>query len=178
MLFSLRLLALAGAAVAIDLSGYTAGAGVQPEFKPFLEALVNAAEDGTVTTGYTDYFPADGMQTTLSLHCVGAEAIQKCKTQFLSDGRTLVHFPNNTFIAQNNATATVYESQGRIENSYKNGNCSQIYYKTQYTVLKTDKRIEAAPNLTPKPQGQVYWYHDYYVNPTTVPSDIPCESGA
>ncbi|OWP06338.1 hypothetical protein B2J93_5291 [Marssonina coronariae] len=90
MLFSLRLLALAGAAVAIDLSGYTAGAGVQPEFKPFLEALVNAAEDGTVTTGYTDYFPADGMQTTLSLHCVGAEAIQKCKTQFLSDGRTLV----------------------------------------------------------------------------------------
>ena len=49
-------------------------------------------------------------------------------------------------------------------------------YKTQYNILKTDQREEAVPNLSLEPQQQVYWYHDYFVNPTTVPSDIPCDS--
>lgn len=53
-------------------------------------SLVNAAEDGSVTTGYTDYFPADGMQTTESIHCVGAVGIQNCKNAFLVNGRELV----------------------------------------------------------------------------------------
>lgn len=53
-------------------------------------SLVNAAEDGSVTTGYTDYFPADGMQTTETIHCVGAAGIQKCKEAFLVNGRELV----------------------------------------------------------------------------------------
>lgn len=51
---------------------------------------MDAAEDPDVTTGYTDYFPADGMQTTLSIHCVGAASIQKCKEAFLVNGRSLV----------------------------------------------------------------------------------------
>lgn len=53
-------------------------------------SLVDAAEDPAVTTGYTDYFPADGMQTTLTIHCAGAENIQKCKSAFLVNGRELV----------------------------------------------------------------------------------------
>lgn len=53
-------------------------------------SLVDAAEDPDVTTGYTDYFPADGMQTTLTIHCVGATAIQKCKESFLVNGRSIV----------------------------------------------------------------------------------------
>lgn len=52
--------------------------------------LINAAEDPNVTTGFTDYFPVDGMQTTLTLHCVGAARIQGCKDYFLADGRQLV----------------------------------------------------------------------------------------
>ncbi|ORY61494.1 uncharacterized protein BCR38DRAFT_459361 [Pseudomassariella vexata] len=161
---------------AIEFADYDPQPGVQAEFKPFFEALVNAAEDPDVTMGYTDYFPADGLQTTLSLHCVGAAGIQKCKDGFLADGRQLVHWPNITFIAGNNETATVYEAQGRIKNTYIGGNCSQIYYKTQYTVLKTEKGVDAAPNLNTTAQQQVYWYHDYYINPTTVPSNIPCDS--
>lgn len=52
--------------------------------------MVDAAEDPEVTTGYTDYFPADGDQTTLTIRCVGAAEIQKCKEQFLVNGRQLV----------------------------------------------------------------------------------------
>lgn len=52
--------------------------------------MVTAAEDINITTGYTDYFPADGMQTTLTIHCVGATNIQKCKESFLVNGRQLV----------------------------------------------------------------------------------------
>lgn len=52
--------------------------------------MVTAAEELNVTTGYTDYFPSDGMQTTLTIHCVGAESIQKCKESFLVNGRQLV----------------------------------------------------------------------------------------
>lgn len=107
---------------------------------------MNAAEARDVTTGYTDYFPADGMQTTLTIHCVGANGIQKCKEGFLANGRDIVvskypqvrssqslisnrdqHFPNTTFVVSNNNTATVYESQGRIEMTFPEppGNCSQ-----------------------------------------------------
>lgn len=52
--------------------------------------MVNAAEDPNITTGYTDYFPADGDQTTLTIKCVGAAEIQKCKESFLVNGRQLV----------------------------------------------------------------------------------------
>ncbi|TDZ29778.1 hypothetical protein C8035_v004212 [Colletotrichum spinosum] len=166
---------------AIDFTHYDPQPGVQPEFKDFLNALVTPAEDPKATTAYTDFFTPDGMQTTLSIHCVGAEAITRCKQRFLpTDGSmsltASLHFPNTTFIADNNATATVYEAHGRIENNFKAGNCSQIYYKTQYTVLKTVQSIDAPPNLSTKPEQQVYWYHDYFVNPTGVPSDIPCDS--
>ncbi|KAL2071332.1 hypothetical protein VTL71DRAFT_12567 [Oculimacula yallundae] len=169
-------LVLARIVSAVNFADYDPQPGVQKEFKPFFEKLVNAAEDPAVTTGYTDYFPANGMQTTLTIQCVGAARIQECKNGFLKDGRQLVHFPKKTFIADNNATATVYEAHGRIENTFKGRNCSQIYYKTRYTILKTDKRVEAAPNLSLKPEAQVYSYHDYFVNPTIVPSNIPCDS--
>lgn len=57
--------------------------------------MVTAAEDPAVTTGYTDYFVADGMQTTLTIHCVGAAAIQKCKEGFLVNDRSIVvSFPS------------------------------------------------------------------------------------
>ncbi|KAK4621533.1 hypothetical protein CLAFUW4_06963 [Fulvia fulva] len=163
---------------AINFSDWAPRPDLPKEFKPFLEALVNAAEARDVTTGYTDYFPADGMQTTLTIHCVGANGIQKCKEGFLANGRDIVHFPNTTFVVSNNNTATVYESQGRIEMTFPEppGNCSQQYYKTQYTVLKTDQTVEALPNLSLKPEGQVYWYHDYYVDPPTQSTDIACDS--
>lgn len=51
-----------------------------------------------------------------------------------------------------------------------------VSYKTQYTVLKTDQRVEAPPNLSLQPEGQVYWYHDTYVNPAALITDIPCDS--
>ncbi|CAE7028420.1 hypothetical protein P3342_006211 [Pyrenophora teres f. teres] len=170
--------ALLSGVLAIDFSGYSPQKGVHADFKPFLKALVTAAEDPVATTEYTDYFTKDGMQTTLSIHCVGAAAITKCKNGFLpTDGsKKLIHFPTIVSIFDNNATATVYDSEGRIENTFVGGNCSQIQYKTRYTVLKTTRGENEPPNLTPKPQGQVYWYHDYYVNPTNVPSNIPCDS--
>ncbi|GKT40479.1 uncharacterized protein ColSpa_00660 [Colletotrichum spaethianum] len=163
---------------AIDFTNYDPQPGVQPEFKDFLRALVTPAEDPAATTAYTDFFTRDGMQTTLSIHCVGAEAITRCKQRFLPiDGNmSLTHFPNTTFVVDNNATATVYEAHGRIENNFKTGNCSQIYYKTQYTILKTNQSVDAAPNLSTIPEQQVYWYHDYFVSPIGVPSDIPCDS--
>ncbi|GIZ36599.1 hypothetical protein CKM354_000006900 [Cercospora kikuchii] len=167
-------------ASAIDFSNWDPQPGLPAEFRPFLEALVNAAERRDVTTGYTDYFPSDGMQTTLTIHCVGAARIQACKEGFLVNGREIVHFPNTTFVAENNNTATVYESHGRIEMTYPEpaGNCSQQYYKTQYTILKkeTEQTVEALPNLSLKPEAQVYWYHDVYVNPATLVTDIPCDS--
>ncbi|GKT89297.1 hypothetical protein Ct61P_07147 [Colletotrichum tofieldiae] len=121
---------------------------------------------------FTDYDPQPGVQPEFK------DFLNACKQRFLPvDGSmTLTHFPNTTFIADNNATATVYEAHGRIENDFKTGNCSQIYYKTQYTVLKTNQSIDAAPNLSTTPEQQVYWYHDYFVNPTGVPSNIPCDS--
>ncbi|KAG4410702.1 hypothetical protein IFR04_016166 [Cadophora malorum] len=106
-LLTLFSLDLASAANFID---YNPQPGVQAEFKPFFQALVDAAENPNITTGFTDYFPADGMQTTLTLHCVGAARIQACKEYFLADGRQLVHFPKTTFVANNNATATTYEA--------------------------------------------------------------------
>ncbi|KAL1794092.1 hypothetical protein ACET3X_007513 [Alternaria dauci] len=75
--------ALLSGVLAIDFSGYKPQKGVQAEFKPFLNALVTAAEDPAATTEYTDYFTEDGMQTTLSIHCVGAAAITRCKNGFL-----------------------------------------------------------------------------------------------
>ncbi|KAI1670796.1 Hydroxymethylglutaryl-coenzyme A reductase [Pyrenophora tritici-repentis] len=170
--------ALLSGVLAIDFSGYSPQKGVQAEFEPFLKALVTAAEDPAATTEYTDYFTKDGMQTTLTIHCVGAAAITKCKNGFLpTDGsKKLIHYPTIVSIFDNNATATVYDSEGRIENTFVGGNCSQIQYKTRYTVLKTTEGENEPPNLTPKPQGQVYWYHDYVVIPTNVPSSIPCDS--
>lgn len=96
-------------AAAIDFTDYAPQTGVQDEFKDFLNAyacsfmspyfrsktirrktdgglpnrLVTPAEDPTATTAYTDFFPADGMQTTLTLHCVGATRITECKQYFL-----------------------------------------------------------------------------------------------
>ncbi|KAK7997370.1 hypothetical protein PG989_005410 [Apiospora arundinis] len=97
----------------------------------------------------------------------------------------LKHFPNTTFVAEDTADSTVYEVRGRIENNFKAGNCSQIYmgfapysYQTQYTVLKTSQAGGMLPNLTPHPQHQVSWYHDYVINPIGVPSNIPCDSTA
>ncbi|TKW48925.1 hypothetical protein CTA1_7185 [Colletotrichum tanaceti] len=176
--FAVPALLAARFVAAIDFTHYDPQPGVQPEFKDFLNALVTQAENATATTEYTNFFTPDGMQTTLSIHCVGADAITRCKQGFLpTDGSmTLTHFPNTTFVADNNATATVYESHGRIENDFKTGNCSQIYYKTQYTVLKTVESVEAPPNLSTDAEQQVYWYHDYFVNPTNVPSNIPCDS--
>lgn len=55
-------------------------------------------------------------------------------------------------------------------------NFSTYSYQTQYTVLKTNKSVDALPNLTPEPQQQVYWYHDLVVSPFAVISDIPCDS--
>ncbi|KAK2609425.1 hypothetical protein N8I77_002922 [Diaporthe amygdali] len=178
MLAATLILATAQLAAAINFADYDPQPGLPAEVKPFLEALVNAAEDGSVTTGYTDYFPADGMQTTESIHCVGAAGIQKCKDAFLVNGRELVHFPNKTFVASNNETATTYESWGRMEQTYPApiSNCSQLYYQTQYTVLKTNKTVDALPNLTPEPQQQVYCYHDLVVSPFALISDIPCDS--
>ncbi|KAJ4394038.1 hypothetical protein N0V93_003255 [Gnomoniopsis smithogilvyi] len=178
MFFAVAFLFTASFVAAVDFSDFDPQPGLPNEFQPFLEKLVNAAEDPNITTGYTDYFPADGMQTTLTIHCVGATGIQKCKEAFLVNGRELVHFPNTTFVAENNATATVYESWGRMEQTYPApiSNCSQLYYKTQYTVLKTNQSVEALPNLATEPQAQVYWYHDVYVNPAALISDIPCDS--
>ncbi|KAF2856202.1 hypothetical protein T440DRAFT_463539 [Plenodomus tracheiphilus IPT5] len=175
---SIAYAALLPGILAIDFTGYAPQKGVQAEFKPFLKALVTAAEDPLATNAYTDYFTKDGMQTTLSIHCPGAAAIVRCKQGFLppNGNLTLIHFPTTVSIYDNNATATVYDSAGRIENTFRGGNCSQIYYQTRYTVLKTTQGINQPPNLTPKPQGQVYWYHDYVVNPTNVPSNIPCDS--
>lgn len=51
-----------------------------------------------------------------------------------------------------------------------------ISYTTRYTVLKTDKTTDAAPNLSTTPQAQVYWYHDVVVSPAALISDIPCDS--
>lgn len=53
-----------------------------------------------------------------------------------------------------------------------------ISYKTQYTVLKAadSQTVDALPNLATEPQAQVYWYHDIYVNPSALVSDIPCDS--
>ncbi|KAL3420570.1 hypothetical protein PVAG01_07015 [Phlyctema vagabunda] len=126
----LLLLPLLHRVQAIDFTSYDPQPGIQPAFRPFLDALVTAAEDPLATTAYTDFFAPDGMQTTLSIHCVGAAAITACKQRFLpTDGRmSLVHFPNMTSIFSDNATATVYDSQGRIENDFTSsgGNCSQI----------------------------------------------------
>ncbi|KAH9825646.1 hypothetical protein Tdes44962_MAKER00576 [Teratosphaeria destructans] len=172
------LLLIVSLTAAIDFSDWAPQPGLPAQFKPFLTALVNAAESRSVTTGYTDYFPPDGMQTTLTIHCVGAAAIQRCKEAFLANGREIVHFPNVTFVKENNATATVYESYGRIEMTYPEppGNCSEQYYVTRYTVLKEDKTVQALPNLSTSPQGQVYWYHDIYVQPAKLYTGIPCKS--
>ncbi|EHA51740.1 hypothetical protein MCOR27_008110 [Pyricularia oryzae] len=168
----------AGAVAALDMSNYAPKPGVPAEFKPFYEALVGQADNMSATTSFTDFFTSTGRQTTLTLDCQGPAAILKCKQGFLPpDGsKTLSHFPNTTFVVSNNDTATVFEVQGRIEHNYVKGNCSQNYYKTQYTVLKTDQRVEAMANLTPKPEHQVTWYHDYFIDPPFVPNSVPCDS--
>ena len=165
-----------GMAAALNMENYSPEKGVQPEFKAFYEALVGQADNATATTSFTDFFTADGHQTTLTLDCVGPAKILKCKQGFLPpDGsKTLTHFPNKAFIFSNSATETVYEVHGRIEHNYLKGNCSQNIYKTRYTILKTDKRVEAAPNLTPKPMHQVTSYNDVFVDPPYVPNGVPC----
>ncbi|POS80976.1 hypothetical protein DHEL01_v200649 [Diaporthe helianthi] len=178
MLVATLFLATAQLAAAINFANWDPQPGLPAEFKPFLKALVNAAENATAGVGYTDFFPPDGMQTTESIHCVGAAGIERCKQAFLVNGRELVHFPNKTFVASNNETATTYESWGRMEQTYPApiSNCSQLYYQTQYTVLKKVKGVHALPNLLPLPQQQVYWYHDLLVRPFALISDIPCDS--
>ncbi|KAL8366800.1 hypothetical protein RB595_008749 [Gaeumannomyces hyphopodioides] len=185
---------------ALNMEGFSPEKGVQPEFRTFYEAwvarilpplgqehqltrphasrLVGQADNATATTSFTDFFTADGHQTTLTLDCVGPEKILRCKQGFLPpDGsKTLTHFPGKAFIFSNDANATVYEVQGRIEHNFVKGNCSQNVYKTRYTILKTDQRVEAAPNLNPKPQHQVTSYHDYFIDPPFVPNGVPCES--
>ncbi|KAL8306495.1 hypothetical protein RB597_003001 [Gaeumannomyces tritici] len=168
----------ATAVVALNMEGFSPEKGVQPEFRTFYEALVGQADSATATTSFTDFFTADGHQTTLTLDCVGPEKILRCKQGFLPpDGsKTLTHFPGRAFIFSNSANATVYEVQGRIEHNFVKGNCSQNVYKTRYTILKTDQRVEAAPNLNPKPQHQVTSYHDYFIDPPVVPNGVPCDS--
>lgn len=41
------------------------------------------ADNATATTSFTDFFTADGHQTTLTLDCVGPAKILKCKQGFL-----------------------------------------------------------------------------------------------
>ncbi|PVH83811.1 hypothetical protein DL98DRAFT_585277 [Cadophora sp. DSE1049] len=79
-----------GIASAANFVDYDPQPGVKDDFRPFVQALIDAAENPNITTGFTDYFPSDGMQTTLTLHCVGATRIQACKDYFLADGRELV----------------------------------------------------------------------------------------
>ncbi|KAL8389322.1 hypothetical protein RB595_008749 [Gaeumannomyces hyphopodioides] len=112
---------------ALNMEGFSPEKGVQPEFRTFYEALVGQADNATATTSFTDFFTADGHQTTLTLDCVGPEKILRCKQGFLPpDGsKTLTHFPGKAFIFSNDANATVYEVQGRIEHNFVKGNCSQ-----------------------------------------------------
>ncbi|KAK8051778.1 hypothetical protein PG993_003163 [Apiospora rasikravindrae] len=163
---------------AVNVVNYDPEPDVPAEFRDFLEALVGQADNATATDSFTDCFTSTGRQTTLTKDCVGPAAILKCKQGFLPpDGRmTLTHFPNTTFVAEDTADSTVYEVRGRIENNFTAGNCSQIYYHTQYTILKTSQAGGMLPNLTPQPQNQVSWYHDYVITPVGVPSDIPCDS--
>ncbi|KAK8127808.1 hypothetical protein PG984_008916 [Apiospora sp. TS-2023a] len=183
-------------AAAVNMVNYDPQPSVPAEFRDFLEALVGQADNATATDSFTDYFTSSGRQTTLTKDCVGPAAILKCKQGFLPpDGRmTLTHFPNTTFVAEDTADSTVYEVRGRIENNFTAGNCSQIYYtsygnrespftdntvfsyQTQYTILKTSQAGGMLPNLTPEPQHQVSWYHDYVIIPIGVPSNIPCDS--
>ncbi|KAK7927365.1 hypothetical protein PG985_004363 [Apiospora marii] len=175
-------------AAAVNMVNYDPQPDVPAGFRNFLEALVGQADNATATDSFTDYFTSSGRQTTLTKDCVGPAAVLKCKQGFLPpDGRmtltmsqpaanNLKHFPNTTFVAEGTADSTVFEVRGRIENNFQAGNCSQIYYQTQYTILKTSQAGGMLPNLTPEPQHQVSWYHDYVITPIGVPSNIPCDS--
>jgi len=68
--------------------------------------------------------------------------------------------------------ARVYETHGRIERTIeKYNNCSVIYYKTQYTILKDES---GEMDWTPA-NGQVAAYQDYFINPSTSgPTNIAC----
>ncbi|OLN90019.1 hypothetical protein CCHL11_07244 [Colletotrichum chlorophyti] len=101
--------------------------------------LVTPAEDHTATTAYTDFFTPDGMRR----HCPPT-VLDLCECNLTISNISLTL----RFIADNNASATVYEAHGRIENNFKAGNGSQIYYKTQYTVLETVQTVDVPPNLS------------------------------
>lgn len=160
------------------------------------------------------------MQTTLTVHCVGAAGIQKCKEAFLVNGRSLVvcsrSLPEKMVsegwvltgshsisptppLWQTTMRLRLYMNRGVVlnrpillrsrialssstlstSNRFAVGTADQCSsYKTQYTVFKPadNQTVQAAPILSLEPQAQVYWYHDIYVNPAALISDIPCDS--
>ncbi|USW46720.1 hypothetical protein Slin15195_G000390 [Septoria linicola] len=101
-------------ALAVNFADWAPTNDVPTQLKPFLQALIDAAEDPAVITGYTDYFTPDGRQTTLATDCQGAARIQACKEGFLKDNRRIVHYPNTTSIFSNSETETAIAHSNTI----------------------------------------------------------------
>ncbi|USP75160.1 fungal specific transcription [Curvularia clavata] len=164
---------LFGMAASVDMSEYSAKAGVDAGFNPFLQALYASAEDPATTSTFTDFFTTDGQLIVLANTATGADKIIELKQELLPTmgNKHWNHIPNITTVDSETSTKKTYQVLGVIETRFDGGNCSQAYYSTRFTVTKDST---GAPQLTPH-SGSLVAYDDFIVSPSHSPTDIACQ---
>ncbi|EAT78947.2 hypothetical protein HBH56_072080 [Parastagonospora nodorum] len=164
---------LLGTAASIDMSKYSAGPGVESEFKSFVQALYASTEDPAVRETFADYFTTNGTLIVRGIVATGADEIIALKEKLLppAGNKHWNHKPNVTTVDSETATQKTYQVLGVIQSTYDGGNCSQAYYSTRFTVTKD---VSGIPQIAPH-SGSLVSYDDFIIEPSQTPTDIPCE---
>ncbi|KAF2764454.1 hypothetical protein EJ03DRAFT_392045 [Teratosphaeria nubilosa] len=157
---------------AVDMKDYSPAAGVDTDFKAYLQALYASAETLTATTSFTDFFPPDGQLIVLSNVATGSAQIIALKQKLLppNGNKHWNHVPNDASVDAETKDFKRFQVLGKIQVTFDGLNCSQAVYKTRFTIAKKNGVLSFATH-----SGNLIKYDDFYVNPATSPTNIPCD---
>lgn len=142
----LAVTSLAGLAQCVTMAGYSPGAGVEAEFKTFLQAsvldtvkvaasetltnvsrLYATAETPSATTTFSNFFTSNGRLIVLSNTATGAQQIIALKQRLLppAGNKHWNHRPGSTTVSSENGAQKTYLVVGEIQTTFDGGNCSK-----------------------------------------------------
>ncbi|CZS92670.1 uncharacterized protein RAG0_03209 [Rhynchosporium agropyri] len=166
------LLALMGAAQAVDMSPYKAGPNVEAGFATFVKEWYRTSEDKASTTSYTDFWvPVTGELILAGNKFVGYHDMLAVKQKLLPPGgnKAWWHLIKDSKITGETATNKTYVADIIIQTTYTPGNCSQVYGAAAFTILKNHAGV---PILTP--HSQAVSLYNLTVSDVRSPTDVPC----
>ncbi|CZT25843.1 uncharacterized protein RCC_11512 [Ramularia collo-cygni] len=165
-------LGLAGLVQSLDMSFYKPGAGVEPEFKAYVEELYRSTEVPAYTTEFSNFFTPDGQLIVRGIVATGSDEIIALKQRLLppAGNKHWNHRPNATTVDSDSSTQKVYQVLGVIQATYDGVNCSQAYYSTRFTVVKNAGVLSFETHA-----GNLAKYDDFIIQPSVSPTDIACD---